>query len=70
MHNRLRRRIAALLDDLDQSPPSFPLSLYFGDAGSEENGGKDVDELDREFRLAVQQQAWLLTDRMNKSYCV
>ena len=44
MHNRLRRCIVALLDDLDQS--SLLLPLPFGDVGSEENGGQDADELD------------------------
>ena len=43
-HNRLRRRFAAILDDLDQS--SLLLPLPFGDVGSEENGGQDADELD------------------------
>ena len=43
-HNRLRRHFAAILDDLDQS--SLLLPLPFGDVGSEENGGQDVDELD------------------------
>ena len=64
MHNRLRRRIAALLDDLDQSPPLLPLSLPFGDVGSEENGGQDADEPDRESWLAIQ-QARPSVDRMN-----
>ena len=43
-HNRLRRRFAAILDDLDQS--SLLLPLPFDDVGSEENGGQDADELD------------------------
>ena len=54
MHNRLCRRIAALLDDLDQNPPLLPLSLPFGDVGGEENGDQDADELDRESWLGVQ----------------
>ena len=43
-HNSLRRRFAAILDDLDQS--SLLLPLPFGDVGSEEIGGQDADELD------------------------
>ena len=53
-HNRLRRCIMALLDDLDQIPPLLPLSLPFGDVGGEENGDQDADELDRESSLGVQ----------------
>ena len=43
-HNRLRRRFAAILDDLSQSSLLLPLPV--GDVGSEENGGQDADELD------------------------
>ena len=57
----------ALLDDLDQSPPLLPLSLPFGDVGSEANDGQDANELDRESWLAMQ-QARPSADRMNRTH--
>ena len=63
----LHRRIAALLDDLIQSPPLSPLSLPLGDMGREENSGQDGDEVDRESWLGVHQSRPSV-DRMNRMH--